>query len=343
MDHADVAVPFNSNKANTSRADTNSVQEENVIYENRPSPNDEDYYDMSKKKYLHIFNHYVYKQTREFGNKKPKDRVGTHHDVKILETTFKNLGFEVKSHQDLPHSKIIKAVEKLINQDHSSTSCVALAILTHGSNDGYLYAEDEPYELKEITRLLENQRLVLIPKLLFLQISQMMDSLPRQPKMFRRMSSLRASFKRFNRSISTRTSKFWVSIRSSASITTSDAAPITNGACRGHTLDKGHEVEVDGIIRNLVRVPSHIDFLILHSSADGHASFRCHKEGSWMIQSLCEVIKKYHTTHDILQIITLVNKRVAYDFTAYNTNYPSYNNKKQTLEARYTLTKFLKL
>ncbi|XP_013200511.2 caspase-1 isoform X2 [Amyelois transitella] len=283
MDHADVAVPFNSNKANTSRADTNSVQEENVIYENRPSPNDEDYYDMSKKKYLHIFNHYVYKQTREFGNKKPKDRVGTHHDVKILETTFKNLGFEVKSHQDLPHSKIIKAVEKLINQDHSSTSCVALAILTHGSNDGYLYAEDEPYELKEITRLLENQRLVLIPKLLFLQ------------------------------------------------------------ACRGHTLDKGHEVEVDGIIRNLVRVPSHIDFLILHSSADGHASFRCHKEGSWMIQSLCEVIKKYHTTHDILQIITLVNKRVAYDFTAYNTNYPSYNNKKQTLEARYTLTKFLKL
>ncbi|XP_053604021.1 caspase-3-like isoform X4 [Plodia interpunctella] len=281
MDHPDVSH-FNSKKANTSRLDVEPVPEENVIHQSQATV-DDDYYDMSKKKYMYIFNHYKYKQTSEYGNKRPKERIGTHFDVKILDETFSLLGFDVKTHQDLSRNKIIKAIEKLIKQDHSNTSCIAIAILTHGSNDGVLFAEDQPYELKEITKLLETQKLVLIPKLLFIQ------------------------------------------------------------ACRGQALDKGHQVEVDGCTRNLVHVPSHIDFLILHSAADDHASFRTNEEGSWMIQKLCKVLMEYHLTYDILQIITIVNKRVAYECTAFNSQYPSYNKKKQSLEARYTLTKFLKL
>ncbi|XP_053604003.1 caspase-3-like isoform X2 [Plodia interpunctella] len=348
MDHPDVSH-FNSKKANTSRLDVEPVPEENVIHQSQATV-DDDYYDMSKKKYMYIFNHYKYKQTSEYGNKRPKERIGTHFDVKILDETFSLLGFDVKTHQDLSRNKIIKAIEKLIKQDHSNTSCIAIAILTHGSNDGVLFAEDQPYELKEITKLLETQKLVLIPKLLFIQVSvvNIQPLQPRVEKVIRRMNSLRSSIRRLGRSITPQVSKCWAQIRSSESsaLTTTDAAPINSSpinACRGQALDKGHQVEVDGCTRNLVHVPSHIDFLILHSAADDHASFRTNEEGSWMIQKLCKVLMEYHLTYDILQIITIVNKRVAYECTAFNSQYPSYNKKKQSLEARYTLTKFLKL
>lgn len=63
--------------------------------------------------------------------------------------------------------------------------------------------------------------------------------------------------------------------------------------------------------------------------------------GSWMIQALCDIIANYHNHLDLLQMITMMNRKVAYERSAYAPNKPMHN-KKQMPETRFTLTKHLK-
>ncbi|KAM3962746.1 ICE protein [Aphomia sociella] len=112
-------------------------------------------------------------------------------------------------------------------------------------------------------------------------------------------------------------------------------------ACRGKEADDGQFVATDSIKNPVIQIPSHIDFLTLCPTIEGYVAFR-DVNGSWMIQELCNVISEHYKDFDILQLMTLVNKRVAFGRTSFNPNSSSYHNKKQTLEFKSTLTKFLK-
>lgn len=48
----------------------------------------------------------------------------------------------------------------------------------------------------------------------------------------------------------------------------------------------------------------------------GHYSWRNNFDGSWFIQALCEVLREHGDTMELLQMMTLVNKVVAYEFAA---------------------------
>lgn len=65
-------------------------------------------------------------------------------------------------------------------------------------------------------------------------------------------------------------------------------------------------------------------------------------EGSFMIQELCDVIEEYHEQWDILHIITVVQRRVAFHRTTFAPSNLAIHDKKQMPETRFTLTKFLK-
>jgi len=59
--------------------------------------------------------------------------------------------------------------------DHSSYDCFACAILTHGGDKDALFASDQTFHLKELTRAITADKCPSLagkPKLFFVQVSQ---------------------------------------------------------------------------------------------------------------------------------------------------------------------------
>uniref|UniRef100_A0A3B3ZG64 Caspase-3 n=1 Tax=Periophthalmus magnuspinnatus TaxID=409849 RepID=A0A3B3ZG64_9GOBI len=100
-------------------------------------------------------------------------------------------------------------------------------------------------------------------------------------------------------------------------------------ACRGGEFDGGIETDsVDAAVDpSTDRIPVEADFLYAYSTAPGYYSWRNTYNGSWFIQSLCEVLEK-HRDLELMQIMTRVNRKVAYHFES-SSNLPGFSGKKQ--------------
>ncbi|XP_015116486.1 caspase-1 isoform X2 [Diachasma alloeum] len=109
-------------------------------------------------------------------------------------------------------------------------------------------------------------------------------------------------------------------------------------ACRGKLLDAGVELkhsrlapcrtEVDSATTSYT-LPTHADFLIAHSTVQGHYSWRNPDCGTWFIQCLCDAIDEHHQTTHLQKILTICSRRIATDFASYNDLYPTANDQKQ--------------
>ncbi|XP_032510684.2 caspase-1-like [Danaus plexippus] len=111
-------------------------------------------------------------------------------------------------------------------------------------------------------------------------------------------------------------------------------------ACRGRLVDDGRRLEMDGSEATFV-IPTHADFLVLYSTVEDYVSFR-DRDGSFMIQELCNVIEEYQKSWDLLHMITLLHRRVAYNKITFAPSHLAIHDKKQMPETRYSLTKLLK-
>ncbi|CAO1443301.1 unnamed protein product [Diamesa hyperborea] len=115
-------------------------------------------------------------------------------------------------------------------------------------------------------------------------------------------------------------------------------------ASRGENIDFGvpHNDEVDSIKKEFL-IPKLADLLVLKSTAEGHHTFRNPSKGSWFIQALCEELKnnlkEIHLGDDFMQVLTRVNRRVAFDKIANAPNNIEYNNGKQMPNILSFLTK----
>jgi len=98
-------------------------------------------------------------------------------------------------------------------------------------------------------------------------------------------------------------------------------------ACRGRRYDHGAEVADDvdavdahGAAEDVVdsasvrKIPVEADQLIAYSVVPGYFSWRNNVDGSWFVQALVRVFREHSDTMDMLQMMTIVNKVVAYDF-----------------------------
>ncbi|XP_013408949.1 caspase-7-like [Lingula anatina] len=117
-------------------------------------------------------------------------------------------------------------------------------------------------------------------------------------------------------------------------------------ACRGTKLDGGVEVadeagldELDG--RNHVhKIPAEADFLIAYSVVPGFFSWRNPTNGSWFMQALIQVLGDYGQQLDILSLMTIVNRKVAYEFES-NAASKAMSKKKQVPCITSMLTKLV--
>jgi hypothetical protein len=98
-------------------------------------------------------------------------------------------------------------------------------------------------------------------------------------------------------------------------------------ACRGSNLmsaiDSG-PFEVHYVSR----IPMEADFLMCYSTVAGFYSWRNSQNGSWFIQSLCAIFDEYAEELEVMQLLTMVNRRVAFYFES-NASEPSMSGKRQ--------------
>ncbi|XP_022672673.1 caspase-1-like isoform X5 [Varroa destructor] len=107
-------------------------------------------------------------------------------------------------------------------------------------------------------------------------------------------------------------------------------------ACRGDWLDKGALAtdQTDSTGGDVYRLPAHADFLICYSTVAGYYSWRNTCHGSWFVQALCDVLKRKDLLreHDILSLMTLVNKNVALNFESSVPGNTDMDQRKQASE-----------
>ena len=70
------------------------------------------------------------------------------------------------------------------------------------------------------------------------------------------------------------------------------------------------------------------DFLIAYSTISGFYSWRNSQNGSWFIQALCQILDEQGHKLEIMQLMTAVNRRVAYHYQS-NSNEPEMSGKRQ--------------
>jgi caspase 7 len=98
-------------------------------------------------------------------------------------------------------------------------------------------------------------------------------------------------------------------------------------ACRGTHLMEG--IDSNPFEVNYVsKIPMEADFLIAYSTIAGYYSWRNSLNGSWFIQSLCNILNECGDALEIMQLLTAVNRRVAYYYES-NTSDPYMHGKKQ--------------
>ncbi|XP_070545473.1 caspase-7-like [Ptychodera flava] len=220
-------------------------------------------------------------------NNNIESRQGTGVDAKNLRRTFSKLGFFVDIYDDLSVLEINDLLQKVANEDHSNSDCIAISILSHGDQD-CIYGRDGPTTVDIITGYFKGDvcpSLAGKPKLFFIQ------------------------------------------------------------ACRGEKMDDGivlKDDEVDGARHQ--RIPVQSDFLICYATVDGYYAWRNPANGSYFIQALCSVLDQCSVSMDLLQMMTRVVHKVAYDFQSNMQGLEKYSymdKKKQVPSIVSMLTKDL--
>lgn len=89
-----------------------------------------------------IFNHRTFT--------KQDDRPGTDVDRNKLIETFKQMGFLVECYDDLPYYDIKCVFERQSKSDHANRDCIAFVFLTHGNENGEIYAYDKPFQVESL-------------------------------------------------------------------------------------------------------------------------------------------------------------------------------------------------
>ncbi|XP_030047368.1 caspase-3 [Microcaecilia unicolor] len=100
-------------------------------------------------------------------------------------------------------------------------------------------------------------------------------------------------------------------------------------ACRGTELDAG--VEADSSTDDYgdrQKIPVEADFLFAYSTVPGYYSWRNTTNGSWFIQSLCEMLNQHADKLELMHILIRVNRKVALEFES-SSPCPGFNAMKQ--------------
>lgn len=87
-------------------------------------------------------------------------REGSERDAKAVESTFKSLGFAVRTHHDLTVAQLFNVLESESRQRsrHQYEDCFVCCIMTHGDKGNTLAAKDASYSLGNVIDIFNSTR-----------------------------------------------------------------------------------------------------------------------------------------------------------------------------------------
>ncbi|CAI9742742.1 caspase-1-like isoform X2 [Octopus vulgaris] len=115
-------------------------------------------------------------------------------------------------------------------------------------------------------------------------------------------------------------------------------------ACRGSKIDVGVEKKDGfgfGFEEKPPKIPIMADMLVFHSSYKEYPSIRDKQKGSWFMQTLSKVLKKYGAEYEIMKLLAAVCNHVA-TLEYQSLDNPEYDSCKQMPQIMSTLRKELK-
>ncbi|RVE46935.1 hypothetical protein evm_008414, partial [Chilo suppressalis] len=162
-------------------------------------------------------------------------------------------------------------------QDFTDYGCLVVAVLTHGGDNGQLYAKDKLYNEMDIFQSFSAHKV---------------PTLATKPKIF-----IIQACRGFGDPTGV---QVW-------------NTPVTSVGVMSNKIMLGKELEDRE--PEIYSLPVDSDMIILHSSHVGRPSFRNTFEGSWFIQSLCKQINLYWDKLDFESILIRVKREVAIEYT----------------------------
>ena len=133
-----------------------------------PTEKDSSHYVLDGVKRVLIFNQKIFAMRLKLTPRK-----GTDVDVKSIQSTFKALDWEIEVYNDLTVAQIRETLRQ-IQLSKCSWAALAIVILSHGENNGTVFAADYPFRVDQ--DILNNPTadnctgLAGCPKLVFVQV-----------------------------------------------------------------------------------------------------------------------------------------------------------------------------
>ncbi|XP_040823212.1 caspase-6-like [Ochotona curzoniae] len=152
--------------ANLEDGKQNMMEREASYQRDAFDPEEEYKMDHRRRGIALIFNHNEFSEELNLGK-----RQGTHADKEGLTRRFKELGFEVKSFDDLKEEKLQHEIRKASTCSHADADCFVCVILSHGEGN-HIYAKDAKIEIQTLTALFKGDKcpsLVGKPKIFIIQ------------------------------------------------------------------------------------------------------------------------------------------------------------------------------
>lgn len=209
-----------------------------------------------------IFNH-----ERFFWHLTLPDRQGTNADRDNLIRRLSDLGFEVKSFNNLKAEELLLQIHEASTSSHVDADCFLCVFLSHGEGN-HIYAYDAKIEIQTLTGLFKGDKC---------------KSLVGKPKIFI-IQACRGN---------------------------QHDVPVIPLDVVDHPADMpdANVTHVDAA--SVYTLPAGADFLMCYSVAEGYYSHRETVNGSWYIQDLCEMLRKFGSSLEFTELLTLVNRKVS--------------------------------
>lgn len=245
---------------------------------------------------------------------KMKRREGTDLDAENLFRLFKGLCYDVKLFNDLTGAKMLSTLKHVAKLDHRNMDSLVVCILSHGL-EGQLYGTDE--ELIPVEMVFKPFNGYNCPTLVG------------KPKMFL-MQACRGGV--FDYGVEATDSPFDQAQEEEASKEQEPSLEEMKKAAEEMYRQQQKEFEAtDG---QAVVLPAEADFAVVFATVPGYVSWRNSAFGSWFIKAFVDVMKENVYRRHFLEILTLVNNKVALHFQSRDGN-------KQITDSSIRLRKFL--
>jgi hypothetical protein len=210
----------------------------------------------------------------------------------MLKLLFEKIGFDTVCCIDYEAKQVKEFIEECAkNTKYEECDCIAVIIMSHGSNEGLIFPDGYVLPVMELVVSVQKSPFYhqQKPKLFFIQACR---------------GSLLAG-----------------DHANGISMLLDNVAPdlnqntvhfIPHGADAFLSAGNGQETTTDGhVMIQPPLIPEGADILLSYSTMDGYVSLRNNERGSWYVQALVETFCEHAWEEDILSLLTLVNYKVA--------------------------------